>query len=426
MQMYRGLPIITNQISPEEQRGVPHHLLAMVDHHEPTWTVQNFAAEARKVVQGIRSRGKLPIVVGGTHYYINSLLFEDSVVRARQIGDDDDATWKGEEETSAEFPILDAPTDVMLDRLREVDPVMGARWHPTERRRIRRSLEIYLTTGKRASDIYAEQQVNRLSSKDVGGPWEALMFWVYSKPDVLHDRLNRRVDKMLDRGLMAEVRALHEEAGESVDRSKGVWQSIGFKQLEPFLKAEGDDNSPSEIVEKLKNTGMEEMRIATRQYARAQLKWIRGKTVPALKEHDALRFLYLLDSSDAENFTADVLQPAAAVCRQFLRGEDMAKPRELSDTAREVLGPFEDSAPRPVLRHKTCDACHMTVLESEWGKHVNGRRHRRILKHKSRTALVLVEDAEAGVQGAEGGTYYDHVTIKSNSKPPSVDLGGLP
>ncbi len=406
MQMYRGLPVITNQISPEEQKGVPHHLLTIIDNQEPTWTVQNFASEARKVIQGIRSRGKLPIIVGGTHYYVNAIIFEDSVLGAQRV-DGDSSHVTTEEETSTQFPILDAPTDVMLDRLRKVDPVMADRWHPSERRKIRRSLEIYLKTGRRASDIYAEQQISRLTLKEARGPWETLMFWVYSKPDALEDRLNRRVDKMVERGLMSEVRDLHghlrrrTESGEIVDRTKGIWQSIGFKQLEPFLNAElnieCDAQEPAEI-EKLRETGLEEIRIATRQYARAQIKWLRGKTLPVLKEHDILRYLYLLDSSNAESFATDVLQPAATVCQQFLEGEDMTKPSEYSGTARDVLGAFDEKISRPVLRHRTCDGCNLTVLEGEWEKHVKGRRHRRILKHKSRTALVPLEETAANTQ----------------------------
>ncbi|RYP12409.1 hypothetical protein DL767_011320 [Monosporascus sp. MG133] len=426
MQMYRGLPVITNQISAEEQKGVPHHLLAIVGHREPTWTVLDFATEARKVIQGIRSRRRLPIIVGGTHYYISALLFEDSVLGPQSLGDDNPRI-NVEEESSAQFPILNAPTDVLMNRLREVDPAMASRWHPSERRKIQRSLEIYLTTGKKASDIYAEQQRARQASRGARGPWEALMFWVYSKPDVLHNRLNRRVDKMVGRGLMAEVEDLHEQlrrrtdAGETVDRTKGIWQSIGFKQLEPFLNAEMEERAAEEL-ERLKEAGLEEMRIATRQYARSQIKWLRGKTVPKLKEHEALDYLYLLDSSNADNFATDVLQPAADICRQFLEGEDMSKPKELSDTARDVLGALadKDKSSKPALRHRTCETCHLTVLESEWEKHVKGRRHRLIMKHKTRTALVPFV-GEATAESDSG-----HTVLESESKPSSVDQGHFP
>ena len=118
------------------------------------------------------------------------------------------------------------------------------------------------------------------------------MFWVYSKPEALYERLNARVGKMADRGLMDEVRDLYDhlrrrtDAGDSVDRTKGIWQSIGFRQLEPLLDAERDPAraaAPEELAA-LREAGLEDMRVATRQYARSQLRWIRGKTVPELKE----------------------------------------------------------------------------------------------------------------------------------------------
>ena len=454
--MYRGLPIITNQITPEERRGVMHHLIDMIEHHEPTWTVQNFAREARRAVHDIRARGKLPIVVGGTHYYINALLFEDSVLGPQNPTGDCDGNGNGngngenrsrfeaEEETSAQFPILDAPTDVMLARLRQVDPIIAERWHPSDRRKIRRSLEIYLTTGRRASDIYAEQKQQQQSNKSASGetgveeeearssPWEALMFWVYSKPEALHERLNRRVDRMAERGLMTEVRDLHEhlrrrtEAGEVVDRTKGIWQSIGFRQLEPFLDAERDlahaPPPPEEGLQKLREAGLEDMRVATRQYARAQLRWIRGKTVPELRTHGAMRHLYLLDSTDAAGFEAHVLAPAAAVCHQFLEGTgaDPPRPRDLSATANEVLGAYEAlAAEKPVLRQKTCETCHTTVLEHLWEEHLKGKKHRRFLKHKSRTALVPFV-TEAGSGSIE--PVSDSIPVNPDAQPPGAEL----
>lgn len=434
MQMYRGLPIITNQITQEEQKGVPHHLIDAIKHHEPPWTVQNFALVARKVIQDIRSRGKLPVVVGGTHYYINALLFEDTLLGPQKYGDDDDAEggstnqrFEPEEATSAQFPILAAPTDVMLGRLREVDPAMAERWHPSDRRRIRRSLEIYLTTGRRASDIYAEQQRSKATPEEIrnSGSWEALMFWVYSKPEALYERLNARVGKMADRGLMDEVRDLYDhlrrrtDAGDSVDRTKGIWQSIGFRQLEPLLDAERDPAraaAPEELAA-LREAGLEDMRVATRQYARSQLRWIRGKTVPELKEHDAFRYLYLLDSSDTASFETDVLAPAAAVCRRFLDGEEMSSPRALSGVADEVLSAYEDMAEKPVLRQRTCETCHITVLEHLWQQHLKGKKHRRFLKHKSRTGLIPYE-LEPGYNPEPG-----NVPTNPDPRSPNTELG---
>ncbi|KAK6849212.1 tRNA isopentenyltransferase [Apiospora arundinis] len=401
MQMYRGLPVITNQISAEEQRGVPHHLLATIGHDQPTWTVGVFAREATKLIGEIRSRGKLPIIVGGTHYYISALLFENSLVDS-QTSENPDVAHVPQTDTRQQHAILEGPTDLMLQRLREVDPVIASRWHPDDRRKIQRSLEIFLTTGRKASDIYAEQQEAKASVAPSSSPWGALMFWVYSKPDILKERLDKRIDKMEKVGLMDEVRELHHylrdqsAVGNEVDRTRGIWQSIGFKQFEPFLDGERDGVS-SDGLEKLRLSGLEDMKTATRQYARSQLRWIRLKTAPALKERDALQYFYLLDSSDASNFSENVLSPASDITELFLNGKELPPPAGVSETASEVLSAFSDEnmKPKPVFEARHCDLCNVTLTtEDQWNKHLKGRSHRRVLKHKSRTALVPVDGAE--------------------------------
>ncbi|ETS85576.1 hypothetical protein PFICI_03601 [Pestalotiopsis fici W106-1] len=401
MQMYRGLPIITNQISDEEQRGIPHHLLAMVDVDEPTWTVSVFVREASKLIREIRSRGKLPIVVGGTHYYISSLLFGNSLVDSPD--ENDESTFTAQLEIEKMHPILAGPTENMLEKLKEVDPVMGARWHPEDRRKIKRSLEIFLTTGKRASDIYQEQQRAKGAADSENTSWDALMFWVYANPDILKERLEKRVDKMEQNGLIGEVRTLHEHlrmktaAGVEVDRTRGIWQSIGFKQFESFLLAE-DNGEDINTLDKLKVENMELTKIATRQYARYQLRWLRLKTIPELKHHGALDYLYLLDSSLASDFAPNVLIPASNIMEAYLDGCALPKPASVSKTAKEVLSTYaaQDTSNKPKAEARLCEVCNMTLqTEDQWNKHVNGQRHRRGLKHKSRTALMATHQAKA-------------------------------
>ncbi|KAI0157866.1 tRNA isopentenyltransferase [Hypoxylon sp. FL1284] len=404
MQMYKGLPIITNQLSPEEQRGVPHHLLATIEPHEPTWTVDIFTRESSRLIREIRSRGKLPIVVGGTHYYIQATLFHD-ILGTSHTAEDEGSRHRPQEESTAQFPILSGPTDTMLQRLREVDPVMAERWHPDDRRKITRSLEIFLTTGKRASDIYAEQRRSKALADPASTPWESLMFWVYTKPEVLKERLNKRVDKMCRDGLVDEVRSLHENRrlragkGDPVDLTRGIWQSIGYKQMEPFLNVERDGSDPS-LLDQLKETGLEEIRIATRQYATYQLRWIRRKLIPTIKDHDAMDHLFLLDSSDVNAFSVDVLTPATDICQKFLDGEELVGPAEVSRTASEVLASSEkNSVPlESFIKVKTCEVCRMTLqTEDQWKGHIKGRKHRRALQHRKRTALIPIDSAKPGV-----------------------------
>ncbi len=310
MQMYQGLPVVTNKISVEEQRGIPHHLLGGIYLNEPTWHAYAFQEEAKKTVRDIRSRGKLPIVVGGTHYYADALLFEGNILDTPDTGD-------VPSHAAASHPVLDGPIEDMIAKLREVDPEMADRWHPNDRRKIRRSLEIYLTTGRRASEIYADQQKRKESRQSSSsGPWQSLLFWVYSKPDVLDQRLSARVDKMLDGGLLSETQQMHDylqsklRDGVVIDRSKGIWQSIGFKQMEPYLDGLRQNVSPAEL-EALKQKGLENMKTATRRYAKDQVRWLKYKTLPHLKDENALDHLFLLDGTDLGQWDRNVAETAA-------------------------------------------------------------------------------------------------------------------
>ncbi|KAI0457140.1 IPP transferase-domain-containing protein [Xylaria acuta] len=398
MQMYRGLPVITNQILVEEQRGIPHHLLAQIDPLEPTWTNGLFVQEAQRLIKEIRGRGKLPIVVGGTLYYVHALLFDGSLINSDET-EPEEIRFRSREENKSQFPILDEPTHVVFEKLREVDPAMAERWHPDDRRKIKRSLEIYLTTGRRASEIYAEQQEAKQVASDARGAWETLVFWTYSETDTLRERLSKRVDRMVQSGLIDEVRILHgrlrqnTERGEVVDRTRGIWQSIGFRQMEAFLDGELDAEHP-ETLEKKKHVGLEEINVATRQYARYQLRWIRQKTLKSFKEHAAMDLLYLLDSTNASEFSANVMQPAADICRRYLADEKRPQPTEISDTAREILTAFEkdNTSIQTTFKVKNCEVCNMSLpTEDSWVKHINGKKHRRAIREKKKLALVPAE-----------------------------------
>ncbi|KAL1861508.1 hypothetical protein VTK73DRAFT_7060 [Phialemonium thermophilum] len=367
MQMYQGLPIITNKISEKDRRGVPHHLIGSIGLDEESWTVGVFKRVAERKIREIRSRGKLPIVVGGTHYYTNGLLFKGGLIDESPAQDDEGT---GLQDYGARFPILEGPTEAMLEKLREVDPAMAERWHPNDRRKIRRSLEIYLSTGRRASDIYAEQQRQKQSRSDhpqragePGDSWESLL-------------------------LLA--------SGEHVDRTKGIWQSIGFKQFEPYLRAlaKGSRDDDAAELEKLKQAGLDETKSATRQYARYQTKWITKKTLPLLREEGAFDSLYLLDSTHVERWDEEVSAKAAELTRRFLAGDELPPPAEICAAAEEVLLPHREA----VVRQETpcqrrCELCGVTLMTEElWQKHIRGRGHRRAAYSAKRTALVAASD----------------------------------
>lgn len=392
MQLYDGLPIITNKVTPEEQRGVPHHLLGHIPLGEMPWDVEKYKRRATQVIQEIRDRGNLPILVGGTQYYVDPLIFKDVILDEVQ-GD-----------SSKSFPILDEPTEVILEELKKVDPVMADRWHPNDRRKIQRSLEIYLQTGKPASKFYEEQKQRKADAaqnSEESQPWNNLMFWVYSEREVLKERLDSRIDKMLDAGLLDEVKQLfafkqkNTTADQELDMTKGIWQSIGYKQFEPYILALEAGADPAEL-EKLRMQGLNDMKVATRRYANYQTKWIRLKQIPLLKEQGptAMEHLYLVDSTDVSQFQKKVVEPAADVTARFLSGEARPSPTDVSDLAREVLTKSAEPPPKETPCQRTCEVCQVVlVTEQAWKRHIGGTAHRRVMKKKKRLAMVSADSA---------------------------------
>ena len=400
MQMYKGLPIITNKLTVEEQRGIPHHLLGSIELHEDPWVVTQFKNEATRIISEIRARGKLPIVVGGTAYYLDGLLFEGRLVDDQPALDGSEGASQ-REELAAKYPILTASPEAMLAKLREVDPVMADKWHPNDARKIRTSLEIYFGTGRRASDIYAEQRSKKesrwasISSLQGHNLGEVLLFWLYARREVLNDRLDKRVDKMVQRGLLAETAEVHDylqqrlTAGETVDRSKGIWQSIGFRQFEPYLTA-AKETPDSPGLAKLKAAGIEETQAATRQYAKYQVRWMTMKTISSLQEERLLDRLYLLDSSDIERWGQEVREKGVELMRQFLADEDLPPPASVSETAREVLsGSVERSNREDTPCRRTCDVCQKTLLtEGLWQTHMTSRKHAKAVRGAKKRMLI--------------------------------------
>ncbi|TGO31621.1 hypothetical protein BHYA_0476g00010 [Botrytis hyacinthi] len=422
VQMYEGLPIITNKVTVEEQNGIPHHLLGFIPLDAETWTVGTFKDRASQIIQEIRSRGRIPIVVGGTHYYTQSLLFEHELVSSgKGSGEGQDNEQLSIEEISKRFPILDAPTGQILDRLREVDPIMAAQWHPNDRRKIQTSLQIFLTSGKKASDIYKEQRETKAMAQatsdgnsdhsdafSIGSP---LLFWVHAKSDTLKSRLDKRVDKMIDVGLLDEVKSMETirqeyiRGGADLDLSRGIWASIGWKEFELYLRAlEQEDRDPKKL-NALRDDSLEKMKAATRQYAKRQTRWISLKLIPSLVQMNALDRLYLLDGTDVSSWLENVSDPAVGITQEFLLGSKLPSPSEMSALAGEFLNPekpLQHSQSKARWVPKKCEICHVVVMtEGQWQVHSTTRAHRRMVKKLQKNGVTgrSCHDSERG-----GGT----------------------
>ncbi|MCJ1435157.1 hypothetical protein MMC27_004528 [Xylographa pallens] len=423
LQLYKGLPIATNKIPLIERHDIPHHLLDCIGLHEEPWTANRFVREASIVIDKVRGKGKLPILVGGTHYYTQSLLFEGAAV-------DETEAYLSTEEQEKRWPILGKGSEEMLEELKKIDPAMARKWHPKDARKIRRSLQIWLETGKKASEIYSEQRLARNISDVVdsveelsrtalfdsrAGPevlskhsslrYDTLVFWVYRDPEALKERLDKRVDEMITQGLLAEVEYMdansreQRRVGTLVDTTKGIWIAIGYKEFRDYIDAIRGGADVLRLANH-RRIGAELTKIATRQYAKRQDRWIRLKLVKALAEVQAEGRLFLLDRGD-EATSAETT--AYDVTCAFLGGKPLSKPRSLSQTAWAILDPTKmatQNANDDYVRY--CSLCGTTVTtKRSWNDHTNSRKHKALLKPPRNFIYQGQETAQAIHAGDE-------------------------
>ena len=245
MQVYRRMDIGTAKPTPEEMRGVPHHMLDVADPEE-NYSVARYVAEAIPIVDGILARGKLPIIAGGTGLYI------DSLVAGRQFAPfEEDSGLR--ERLQAQVKTEGLPA--LYARLQTLDPAAARHIHPNDEKRIVRALEVCLSAGTTLSRHDEETRAlpNRYTPLTVALRFgERLWMW---------ERINQRVDGMMERGLEREVREL---LASGVPRSCTAMQAIGYKELAAAI-SEGRPVSE----------GVEEIKLRSRQYAKRQLTWFR-------------------------------------------------------------------------------------------------------------------------------------------------------
>ncbi len=247
MQIYRELSVGTAKPTQGEMQDIPHHMLDFADPREP-FSCADYVTMATACAHDILSRGKLPIFAGGTGLYL------DNTIRGTAFSDapdGDNATRLALQEEYAQNGI-----DGIYERLAKADPVSAAAIHKNNTKRVLRALEIYLVTGKPKSVWDAE-------SHRAPPAFDACYIGLdYKDRAILHDRINRRVTVMLENGLLAEVRRLYAD-GYLPDGSTAA-QAIGYKE---FLSCLRGEMSLDEATEQL--------RAATRQYAKRQLTWFR-------------------------------------------------------------------------------------------------------------------------------------------------------
>ncbi|KAK0840422.1 tRNA dimethylallyltransferase, mitochondrial [Friedmanniomyces endolithicus] len=221
-----------------------------------------------------------------------------------------------------------------------------------------------------------------------------LVFWVHAEQSVLRERLDARVDTMLEAGLLDEVRTLdayanaEAAAGRPVDKTRGIWASIGYKDFKEYMQVLQSEKASEKNLEYWKHNAPSKTKDSTRQYAKRQVRWIRSKFINSLP---ASNMLYLLDGSDIPAFDDAVVDPAVDLTSPFLAAELMPDPSSLSPAAAEMLQParlhYDDSTASPEKWTKQhCETCDVTcVVESQWWQHMGSKAHKKaVSKSKQR------------------------------------------
>ena len=247
VQVYRYMNIGSAKIMPEEMRGIPHHLIDILDPKE-AYNAVLFQDQARKACDDIRARGKLPIVCGGTGFYLRALIYDTAFT--------DEET----DEQLREALLKEAETkegqEALYRRLQEADPEYAEGVSPNNIRRVIRALEFYTLTGKKLSEHNREE-------REKESPYDLLYLCATLPRETLYNRIDTRVDRMMEAGLLEEVRFLKDYG---CTRGMTSMQALGYKQLYAHL-----------LGERTLDEAVEDIKKETRHFAKRQMTWFRAE-----------------------------------------------------------------------------------------------------------------------------------------------------
>jgi len=246
--VFKGMDIGTAKPTLEERAGIPHHLIDILDPAE-SFSTGAFRRQALALMADITARGKLPVLVGGTMLYFNSLFHG-----LAQLPSADDAVRA---QLNAQAQAIGK--EAMHAKLQLIDPVAAVRIHPNDPQRVQRALEVYELTGKPMTQLHAEAQAEEI-------PYQKIKLIIAPRDRaVLHEKIALRFKKMLQQGLVAEVETLYQRGDLTVQMPS--IRAVGYRQVWSYL--DGEINA-----EEMQETGI----IATRQLAKRQFTWLRRET----------------------------------------------------------------------------------------------------------------------------------------------------
>ncbi len=243
MQIYKDMDIGTAKPTIEEMQGIKHYMLDFVSPDE-RYSVADYKKQAKQAIREIIEKGKVPIVVGGTGLYVDSLIYE---IEYQDIEFDEKYRKQLEERSKKEG------LEVLYNEAKKIDPEAITKISPNDKKRILRILEIYNATGKNKTEQEKESRKNEVE-------FDYKVYAISWDREKLYDRINQRVDIMIDQGLIEEVRKIYSK----YNKFPTAMQGLGYKEVLEYL--EGKCNK-QEMIDKIKQE--------TRRYAKRQLTWFR-------------------------------------------------------------------------------------------------------------------------------------------------------
>ncbi|MCT2534607.1 tRNA (adenosine(37)-N6)-dimethylallyltransferase MiaA [Aquibacillus koreensis] len=244
MQIYKGMDIGTAKVTEEEKDNIPHYMIDIKDPSQ-SFSVADFQSYVNQYIKEISENGYLPILAGGTGLYIQAALYGYNFSDSKR-----DDTYQ----LQIEKEIKDKGIDNVYQRLQTVDPVQAEKIHPNNERRVVRALEVFDRTGMTMTQYHEHQQLESI--------YKPILIGLEMDREILYDQINKRVDKMIEDGLVEEVKFFYEKGLEHAQSMK----AIGYKELIPYLKGQ---QTLEESVQLLKRN--------SRRYAKRQYTWFRNK-----------------------------------------------------------------------------------------------------------------------------------------------------
>ena len=243
MQIYKDMNIGTAKPTPEEMQGIQHYLIGYVS-PEQRYSVADYKADAKKAIKEIIKKGKMPVVVGGTGLYLDSLIYE---IEYQDIQLDEEYRKKLEEE------VEEKGLETLYERAKQIDAIAIEKISPNDKKRILRILEIYHATGKTKTEQEIESRKKEVE-------YDYKVYALDWDRQTLYDRINKRVDMMIEQGLIEEVKQILDK----YNTFPTAMQGLGYKEVVDYLKGK---MTKEEMIEKIK--------METRRYAKRQLTWFR-------------------------------------------------------------------------------------------------------------------------------------------------------